>query len=633
MRKLLILLTFTVLCLACSKEEYSLGDIPSNENTDYSVTPEKEHPNIIRFRFNEQGVSPFWKIRKPDGSYVESSSRDFTLRYYMKGEYDGTLQVYGGGGASEPVAFTFHVTENDPVVALLTGTGEQKVWEWNYSADNHFGEGSSSTRIPDWWPVKANELKDMKMYDDELSFITDTWQYVLDAKGYVYADGSVLSDLDPQNYPEGGTYSSATIAYTQPEGQKWALYADEAGTLWLSFTEGGFPSYAPYPDGLGGAYEVMELTEETLALRFDTGSDKYGAWYYRFVVKGSQPDADLLALEQLLTTKSDGTQKIWTWDYTRDGHFGEGDLASREPDWWPAGANEMRNYSMYDDELSFLATGKAYELAANGYVYCDAGARAAMGLEEGPTGDIAYTQPAGQTWKIEMREGVPYLCFSEMAFPSAVCHPSALGGSFEILSLTADELYLRLATDVDAWYFRFVPKPEAEPEPEPSELEKRLTTSADGSQKVWVWDYTRDGYFGEGDLSARDPNWWAPPMDEMSIYSMFDDELTFRFEGNVYGLSANGAVYCDASAREAMGLEAGKTGDIAYTQSEGQTWKIEDRSGTPYLVFSEMAFPSAICHPSALGGSFEIMALTDDELYLRLATDVDAWYFRFTVKK
>ena len=56
MRKLLILLTFTVLCLACSKEEYSLGDIPSNENTDYSVTPEKEHPNIIRFRFNEQGV-------------------------------------------------------------------------------------------------------------------------------------------------------------------------------------------------------------------------------------------------------------------------------------------------------------------------------------------------------------------------------------------------------------------------------------------------------------------------------------------------------------------------------------------------------------------------------------------------
>lgn len=231
MKKLLILLSFTALCLACSKAEYSLGDIPSNENTDYSVTPEKEHPNMIRFRFNEQGVSPFWKVRKPDGSYVESSSRDFTLRYYMKGEYDGTLQVYGGGGVSEPIAFTFRVTENDPIVALLTGSGEQKVWEWNYSVDNHFGEGSSSTRVPDWWPVKANELKDMKMYDDELSFVTDTWQYVLDAKGYVYADGSVLSDLDPQNYPEGGTYNSATIAYNQPEGQKWALYADETGTL------------------------------------------------------------------------------------------------------------------------------------------------------------------------------------------------------------------------------------------------------------------------------------------------------------------------------------------------------------------------------------------------------------------
>ena len=149
MKKLLILLSFTALCLACSKAEYSLGDIPSNENTDYSVTPEKEHPNMIRFRFNEQGVSPFWKVRKPDGSYVESSSRDFTLRYYMKGEYDGTLQVYGGGGVSEPIAFTFRVTENDPIVALLKGSGEQKDWEWTYAVDNHFGEGSSSTRVPD----------------------------------------------------------------------------------------------------------------------------------------------------------------------------------------------------------------------------------------------------------------------------------------------------------------------------------------------------------------------------------------------------------------------------------------------------------------------------------------------------
>ena len=92
---------------------------------------------------------------------------------------------------------------------------------------------------------------------------------------------------------------------------------------------------------------------------------------------------------------------------------------------------------------------------------------------------------------------------------------------------------------------------------EKEEKTKRIRNRNDTAYLFWR------GYFGEGDLSARDPNWWAPPMDEMSIYSMFDDELTFRFEGNVYGLSANGAVYCDASAREAMGLEEGKTGDIA----------------------------------------------------------------------
>lgn len=96
---------------------------------------------------------------------------------------------------------------------------------------------------------------------------------------------------------------------------------------------------------------------------------------------------------------------------------------------------------------------------------------------------------------------------------------------------------------------------------------------------------------------------------------------------------AHGAVYCDASAREAMGLEAGKTGDIDYTQPEGQTWKIEDRAVHPTWYFPRWHSPARSVIRRALGGSFEIMALTADELYLRLATDVDAWYFRFTVKK
>ena len=473
MKRILTIFALTVLAAACSGSSFELGETPDIKAPKYSVAPEKDSPNIIRFTFDEEGVSPFWKIRKPDGSYLESSSRDFTLRYFMKGEYDGTLTVYGRGGMDEPVPFTFSVTENDPVVKKLTGDGTQKVWVWNWYADKHFGEGARDSKEPDWWPVAAWEMKDFTMYDDELSFITDTWDYVLDTKGKIYADGTVLTLLDPDGFPEGGSYRATDIAYTQPSGQKWGLYADENGTLWLSFSACGFPSYPCCPSAMGGAYEVLELSDDVLSLKYDTGSDTYGSWFFRFVLKGTQPPTgggekpdkpdqpdtpSMTELEKSLTTNEDGSQKLWVWDHTTKGHYGEGDKDALEPNWWSVEPDEMKNYSMYDDELEFRFDGHAYILHSNGYVYCDKAALSAMRYEGNEATDIEYSQPEGQSWKIVEEDGVNYIVFSDMAFPSAIPVPAALGGKYRILALTADCLYLRLQTTDDSWYFRFIAK-------------------------------------------------------------------------------------------------------------------------------------------------------------------------------
>ena len=131
MKRIFTIFALAALAASCSGPSFELGKVPDNKSPKYSVTPDTDSPNIIRFTFDEEQVSPFWKIRKPDGGYLESSSRDFTLRYFMKGEYDGTLTVYGSGGMGEPIPFTFMVTDNDPVVQKLTGDGEQKVWVWN----------------------------------------------------------------------------------------------------------------------------------------------------------------------------------------------------------------------------------------------------------------------------------------------------------------------------------------------------------------------------------------------------------------------------------------------------------------------------------------------------------------------
>lgn len=470
MKRILTILASLALIAGCEKPSYQLGEKPDIPAPQYSVTPEESDPNVIRFTFNEDFVSPFWRVRKPDGSYFETCSRDFTLRYYMKGEYDGILTVYGQGGMGEPVPFSFMVTENDPIVMKLTGVGTRKIWVWNWSEDLHFGEGSRDAREPNWWPVVANEMKDFAMYDDEMCFVIDTWDYLLDTKGKIYADGTVLSVLDPDGFPEGKEYRGTDVAYIQPEGQKWGLYADEEGTLWLSFTGGGFPSYPCHPSAMGGAYEVLELSDDVLSLKYDTGSDIYGSWFFRFVLKGTQPEVgeggnpdqpvipEMTELERFLTSNADTSQKVWIWDRTTRGHYGEGAPSSMEPDWWPVEPDEMKNYSMYDDELEFRIENHEYILRANGYVYCDRGALAAMGKEGNVATDIEYQQPEGQSWSIVNEDGVDYLQFSEMAFPSAIPVPGVLGGKFRILSLTDDCLYLRLQTNDDSWYFRFIPK-------------------------------------------------------------------------------------------------------------------------------------------------------------------------------
>lgn len=162
-------------------------------------------------------------------------------------------------------------------------------------------------------------------------------------------------------------------------------------------------------------------------------------------------------LKPLLTTNSDGTQKVWVWDSTTKGHYGEGNSSTMSPDWWSVEPDEMSAYSMYDDELEFQEDG-GYVLRANGYVYCNKDALSAMGHGGDKAKDIEYIQPDGQTWDIVIEGEVAYLQFSEKAFPSAIPVPDALGGKYRILTLAEDCLYLRLQTAADAWYYRFIPK-------------------------------------------------------------------------------------------------------------------------------------------------------------------------------
>lgn len=258
--------------------DYTLDARPTLDGVNYSVTPDTESPNVIHFSFDTDGLSPFWRIERPDGSMLTSSERNFSIAYMIKGEYSGILQAYGQGGVSDSLRFEFTVPNSEPLIELLTGSDTQKVWVWDHNTRGHLAVGWLYSEEPDWWILEPNELAGEGLYDDELSFLTENSAYKLEANGDVYIDPSASGVMNP------GGGGSLTVAYNQPAGETWSLEQNSDGQLFLTFSGRGFPSFVGGPKALGGRYKVLELSENKLSLRWDD-IDNETSWFYNFIVK------------------------------------------------------------------------------------------------------------------------------------------------------------------------------------------------------------------------------------------------------------------------------------------------------------------------------------------------------------
>ncbi|MFT4221983.1 hypothetical protein [Dysgonomonas sp.] len=457
--KILSVILIVSLCIACT-DDHEIGEQPSADEIKYSVTPSADNPNVIHFSFASDKMSPYWSITKPDGSVMNSNKRDFSIKYFMAGEYDARIQAYGGGGLSEELSFKFTVPENDPMIYKLSGDNGDKRWVWNSKVSGHLSCGWLYSDGPDWWITVPNELANLKTYDDELNFSLTDYKYVLNAHEYVYVDPSALKVMDAVNYPNGGSVGTA-VYYIQPDNQKWAVYEKDDNKLYVSFSNNGFPSYVASPDALGAEYEILELTDDILYLKWNDVANET-SWYYRFKVKSNEPEEpedEITILTNYLTGKD--TQKVWTWDNTTDGSLACGDISTEAPDWWITVVDELLAFDIYDDELSFIKTGNAYKLDAHGLIYVNPAALSTMDPIGHPDGGgdtaIPYVQPDGETWSLSKEGETIYLSFSSGAFPSYVADPAALGAKYEVLELTDSKLYLRWKDEANwtSWYYRF----------------------------------------------------------------------------------------------------------------------------------------------------------------------------------
>lgn len=161
--------------------------------------------------------------------------------------------------------------------------------------------------------------------------------------------------------------------------------------------------------------------------------------------------------------------KTWVFDQYNPGHFGVGPRAGSSPEWWAAPANAKEGSSLYTQKFTFFQEGTKFKWENNGYIYTNGAGVAGMGNPAGvidnPGGvgdfDVPYKPADGYTFSFD--ESSMTLELSDNAFFGFYVGNSV----FQIISLTEDEMYVKVLsnTEDNAWWFRFVPEDKNAPPP------------------------------------------------------------------------------------------------------------------------------------------------------------------------
>lgn len=151
--------------------------------------------------------------------------------------------------------------------------------------------------------------------------------------------------------------------------------------------------------------------------------------------------------------------KTWVVDSTQQGHMGIGPAGGTFPEWWAAPAMDKSGKGLYDDEFTFDLDGLTFEQITRGDVY----------VNGGHAGDFpgAVQEANGNDYIAPFDGGADYN-FNFIKSDDGTMTLTVGGGGFigyysgattyEILSLSENELYIRNIDGENAWYQRLIPK-------------------------------------------------------------------------------------------------------------------------------------------------------------------------------
>lgn len=334
---------------------------------------------------------------------------------------------------------------------------------------------------------------------------------------------------------------------------------------------------------------------------------------------------------------SDGSTKTWEWNHTVAEHFGCGPFGGTGTEWWSAGAEEKKDWSLYDDKITFGADGSYIYDPGDGQLYVNANSGIKSDYATGedylvPWEKTTATYSVESNWNdagveeiyITLPKGTPMSYVAdqtELDDPRYLVLESKPADMKKCLKLVAN---LKTSGNPDgiAWHYEFVKEGSAGGD---------VTDPLYGkTSKTWVLDSEANGHLGCGPDQANAAGWWAAGPNEKAGFGLYDDEITFYADGKyVFNPGADGKIYIN---KDVTAIGPGTTQSEDYDID----WTVQESTYT--LNGDVLTFPEGVVigyvanNESVTNPTYVITENTEDKLVIVANFSGISWQYIYKPK-
>ena len=334
---------------------------------------------------------------------------------------------------------------------------------------------------------------------------------------------------------------------------------------------------------------------------------------------------------------SDGSTKTWEWNHTVAGHFGCGPFGGTGTEWWSAGAEEKKDWSLYDDKITFGADGSYIYDPGDGQLYVNANSGVKSEYATGedylvPWEKTTATYSVESSWNdagveeiyITLPKGTPMSYVAdqtELDDPRYLVLESKPADMKKCLKLVAN---LKTSGNPDgiAWHYEFVKEGSAGGD---------VTDPLYGkTSKTWVLDSDANGHIGCGPDQSNPAGWWAAGPNEKAGFGLYDDEITFYADGKyVFNPGADGKIYIN---KDVTAIGSGTTQSEDYDID----WTVQESTYT--LNGDVLTFPEGVVigyvanNESVTNPTYVITENTEDKLVIVANFSGISWQYIYKPK-